>query len=599
MFISKSLFVDYKEYPKLAWWKINNIDKYKFINDIQDDEWELEIVELWQRIENIVWKYLFKKYWYERYDVFEDNPLIDLEEEDEDILLKENTYKNKLEANIERTKDAIKRREPLIYQAWFMYNQLFVRADYLILNENWNYDLIEVKAKTWVRKSPTFQGKKNKNKWELDYNFLSDISFQKYVISKCFEKFNLWKLDNFYYAYLNHKFIKSWNIDELKLITLDRVDTLKIVILEGTDENKEKTINDVLIPFSSIESTIKDININLTLSEKEFNKIFMFWWTKYIKYFWEPRPFWTIFSRWIDQCEKAVRSLYYDWIHKLDDLDYKQIESFNKDNWTKSKARLFIDNYLKSKKDNNKSIIIEDSIHNEFSKFNYPLCFYDYESVSVPVPFIDNTSPYQQVVVQYSLHKVYEDGSIEHFWWILEWLSEEKSVRKINIENNQNQVENESEKIITWSYKDLLEEFLLDIWDDIDNSTFVVWYKPFENSRNKETAKKFTDLANSYLKINENTFDLMDIFKKWYYYDLWFKWSNSIKYILPALVPTMSYNWMDVPNGSVAMKLLSDIISWEIKNLEEKEKHLTNLLLYCWQDSIAMYKIYLEILKHI
>jgi hypothetical protein len=48
------------------------------------------------------------------------------------------------------------------------------------------------------------------------------------------------------------------------------------VILEGTDENKEKTINDVLIPFSSIESTIKDININLTLSEKEFNKIFMF-----------------------------------------------------------------------------------------------------------------------------------------------------------------------------------------------------------------------------------------------------------------------------------------------------------------------------------
>jgi hypothetical protein len=38
MFISKSLFVDYKEYPKLAWWKINNIDKYKFINDIQDDE---------------------------------------------------------------------------------------------------------------------------------------------------------------------------------------------------------------------------------------------------------------------------------------------------------------------------------------------------------------------------------------------------------------------------------------------------------------------------------------------------------------------------------------------------------------------------------
>jgi hypothetical protein len=31
MLISKSLFVDYKEFPKLAWWKQNNIDVYKWI----------------------------------------------------------------------------------------------------------------------------------------------------------------------------------------------------------------------------------------------------------------------------------------------------------------------------------------------------------------------------------------------------------------------------------------------------------------------------------------------------------------------------------------------------------------------------------------
>jgi len=31
MIISKSIFVDYKEFPKLAWWKQNNLATYRKI----------------------------------------------------------------------------------------------------------------------------------------------------------------------------------------------------------------------------------------------------------------------------------------------------------------------------------------------------------------------------------------------------------------------------------------------------------------------------------------------------------------------------------------------------------------------------------------
>jgi hypothetical protein len=37
MNISKSLFVDYKDFPKLAWWKHNDIATYKSIKGLDDE----------------------------------------------------------------------------------------------------------------------------------------------------------------------------------------------------------------------------------------------------------------------------------------------------------------------------------------------------------------------------------------------------------------------------------------------------------------------------------------------------------------------------------------------------------------------------------
>lgn len=596
MIISKSLFVDYYISPKLAWWKRNDKSIYKFVCGLDDEEVSQWLIELGQNIENRVWDFFQKKFWVLVTDVFSDNPFYEDSEEnesrDEDLL--DDKYSEKRRKNIEQTLEAIRRKEPLIYQGAFEYDNLYVRVDYLKLNSSWNYDIIEVKAKNSVRKDKIFEGCKNKNAWELQPEFLADISFQKYVVSKVLTKENLWIVWDVFFAYLNYKYQLWETLNIGELIFLDKIENwTKNITLESEENSKIVTIDDTLFSDAIIEGKIQEIQENLILSKKDFNQKFPFSGSKYMEYFWEERPFWTIYWRGITKPD-SVKRFHSEWKINIEDLTTEEISSFESASWWGS-AYTFIQNYLRYKKENKPLIDIE-AIKTIFTSHTFPICFYDYETVSIPVPYILGTSPFQQVVVQYSLHKVYQDWKIEHFSWIyIGWW--ENKVEKVSIPKNPLKSELENEKIIQWSHSFFLETFLEDIGVDLDSSTFIVWYKPFESSRNKESWEMYPELARKFEIINNNTFDLMEIFKKGYYFDISFKWSNSIKYILPALIPEMSYEWMSVPNGGIAMKLLDEIISGKLDDPQIKKQSLKDLLLYCGQDSYAMYKIYEKILS--
>jgi hypothetical protein len=44
--ITKSLFVDYCEFPKLAWWKYNDLNIYNKIMGLEDEESSEQLIEL-------------------------------------------------------------------------------------------------------------------------------------------------------------------------------------------------------------------------------------------------------------------------------------------------------------------------------------------------------------------------------------------------------------------------------------------------------------------------------------------------------------------------------------------------------------------------
>ena len=233
--------------------------------------------------------------------------------------------------------------------------------------------------------------------------------------------------------------------------------------------------------------------------------------------------------------------------------------------WEPSKASDYVQNYQHSQ-----TIIHTEWVNDKIGSLEYPLYFYDYETISSPVPLFDGTSPWQHIVVQYSLHKIDEDGTITHKDALIDGpISDNK-------------------QIIDKLYQDLE-------WGT--QWTYIVWFKWFENNRNEETALMYPEYKEFLEAVNSRTFDLMDVFKEGDYFDREFKGSSSIKKVLPVLTD-ISYDGLEVPNGMVATTLLLDIATGKMTE-DDITNHRSNLLTYCEQDTRAMVRIWQELMKKI
>lgn len=88
---------------------------------------------------------------------------------------------------------------------------------------------------------------------------------------------------------------------------------------------------------------------------------------------------------------------------------------------------------------------------------------------------------------------------------------------------------------------------------------------------------------------------MMPFQKKWYYTPE-MKGSYSIKFVLPALVPELSYNELEIKEGSKASNTFLSMVNRSFKG--DTAKVRSQLLEYCKLDTYAMVKI-LEILKKV
>jgi hypothetical protein len=89
----------------------------------------------------------------------------------------------------------------------------------------------------------------------------------------------------------------------------------------------------------------------------------------------------------------------------------------------------------------------------------------------------------------------------------------------------------------------------------------------------------------------------MKIVSEWKYFDIKFKWSASIKKVMPVLAPSMDYSTLDIGRGDKAMRELHNIISWKTPEADKK-KTIEDLLIYCGQDTMAMVRIF-EAIKRV
>ena len=189
----------------------------------------------------------------------------------------------------------------------------------------------------------------------------------------------------------------------------------------------------------------------------------------------------------------------------------------------------------------------------------YPLYFLDYETYNPAIPWYDGYHPYSAMVFQYSLHIQREsDADIEH----VEYLA-------MDDEDPAPEVAASMAKHIG------------------DNGSVIVWYAPFESTRNKEMAKRAPDHADFLHGINERIFDLMQVVKGGYYVDSRFKGSSSLKKVLPVMAPELSYDDLEIQEGAEASASWRKLIRGDMTDTERKQLRQA-MLKYCERDTYAM-----------
>jgi hypothetical protein len=193
----------------------------------------------------------------------------------------------------------------------------------------------------------------------------------------------------------------------------------------------------------------------------------------------------------------------------------------------------------------------------------YPVYYFDYETTQSLLPPWNGIRPYQQVPFQYSLHIQHEPGGdIEH----REYLHRDESN----------------------PMPALLERLREDVGDV---GSVLVWYEPFEKSRNTEMAAAFPEYAAFLSDLNERVIDLMKPFSDETITDPAFMGSASIKKVLPVLVPELAYDDLDIQEGASASRLWKEVT---LTNPEasERDKVYADLVDYCTRDTWAMVAIH-------
>lgn len=208
--------------------------------------------------------------------------------------------------------------------------------------------------------------------------------------------------------------------------------------------------------------------------------------------------------------------------------------------------------------------IIPGSVKDFLKTLSYPMYFLDFETFAPAVPLYDNSSPYEQIVFQYSLHYIEEKGG-----------------------------ELKHKECLAYPGSDPRRQIAEQLCRDIPLDVCTVAYNmTFEKSRIHSLANMYPDLSDHLMNIYRNMKDIMEPFRYRWYYTKEMQGSYSIKYVLPALFPddpSLNYHNLEgVHNGGEAS---DTFLKMQKMDKDELEKWREHLLRYCELDTYAMVKV--------
>lgn len=438
----------------------------------------------------------------------------------------------------------------VLFEPRFEYQGCVTKCDILKRNND-GWDLIEVKAVTWV---------KEEHMWDLLYQY--DI------LTKCGIK-----IVNTYIMYLNNNYVRK-----------EKLDLNELFITNGVTWQKSVNTKKIFSIFDSIQDEILNGNlkehyeiVNKIIKITDINKIIELLTSPYchnnsnkfcphiFKYFAIHN---TIFELY--RLRKTKKALWY-YQEGLLEINDERLLPF----LTNSNLHLRQYDVIKNGNkliDSNKFI----NLKIEYDKYQYPIYMYDFETMKSAIPKFKNSKPYQQIPFQYSVHVLLTPDfdfrtkkSIEHY----EFLADA----------------NEDPR------ESLTKNLCHDLINIHGQGTYVAYNQSFEKSVLKKLAYYYPKYKKQLAIIHDGTVDLQDFFKNFKIYKEQFYGSLSIKKTLPAFEPDFSYEELIIKKGDMASEVFRRRVENNITLSNWNYNFRENMLKYCAQDTLGMVVLFWHI----
>ncbi|MBI4837904.1 MAG: DUF2779 domain-containing protein [Nitrospirae bacterium] len=354
---------------------------------------------------------------------------------------------------------------------------------------------------------------------------IDDTALQYYVLSG-----TGLPVSNAFLVHLNGEYVKNGDIEPRKLFVMKDI----------TDDVKEKT--------DFIRSNINSLKTMLTgdMPEADIGEHCATpYGCDFKGYCWRHIPEDSIFS--VTGKFSKRFDLYRQGVVHMKDIPQKFLSG---------RQRIQVNGTLK-KKDFVNPVAVKEFLDSLW----YPLYFLDFETILPAIPLFDGTRPYQQIPFQYSLHYLEnETDELKHTEYLANPMTDFR--------------------------KELLEKLLGGI---PDNACVLVYNSSFEIQVLKYLAEQFPGFKEKIETIIDNVADLAIPFRRMDLYRWQMNGSHSLKIVLPALVPELSYEGLEIREGSIAMDAYAAMC--RTKDKSELDKIRKALLEYCKMDTIAMVRI--------
>lgn len=429
--------------------------------------------------------------------------------------------------SIEDTRELIQKKQPVIYEAGFENDGLVCFMDILVFkNDKWH--AFEVKSSTGI---------KEVNLW--------DTAFQYYVMTKC-------GLDiaDISLVYINNQYVRQGEIDVQQLFVQESV--LKNILPLQTSVIQQIATQQQML----INNNTPNIDIG-----EYCDKPYL---CEFHGHCWQHIPDYSIFNIGNLRTTKKFE-LYHQGVVNITDIPANF--PLNSNQWLQVNAEI-----------HQKPLINKTAISDYLSKLEYPLYFLDFETFGTPVPLFDGARPYQQIPFQYSLHtQTTPDRTVEH----KEFLADNKGDPRL--------------------------PFIKQLISDLgEKGHIIVYNQGFESARLRELSVFLLNshpgpatggdpgstpeaMINAINHILTRITDLMLPFQQKWVYTPEMKGSYSIKHVLPALVPELSYKTLGIQEGGSASRAFIELYG-DVSDGERTETR-KNLLEYCKMDTLAMVEI--------